>query len=534
MNHLRQVASAGNKRSNTRASGATNGTPIEPQDEHESTVLFAPAGVVRAVKVHLEASKLLDKTRSIAKVLEKTLCESFTAATTNHSSSVADAESASSAANAVMTVHLLPPFQRAALSAVEVSAACEEMLQSNKSFMAIPVTDQFAQQLRNPSSTDDKASVILQELNTLTALNTLLLGPYSTRTSKRTQVNSFQKANDFLATLAQRHGLPISSGSSAGGSRDGGTTNGAHASGAGAVSRFEIVGDVLMLPQHYLTGTAWNAILGLPADFDNTIQIGAVDSVTEQYRRNVFGTLAQCFGLQRVARKAEIDSGPKRESRVRLLHPVLGIPPATGPNAPGWVVVVENKIAYGFDITRVMFCSGNVTERMRMAHQQSQNDVVVDLYCGIGYYTVPLLLHGKAKHVHACEWNPNSVLSLRENLRCAGVNDRCTVYEGDNRVSSVQLVDIADRVLLGLLPSSVQGWSLAARALKSTGGTIHVHENVLESILTTWVEETRVKFEDLLKEHGKTLSVSVVHLEKVKSYAPRVYHVVLDLTCCNV
>ena len=28
---------------------------------------------------------------------------------------------------------------------------------------------------------------------------------------------------------------------------------------------------------------------------------------------------------------------------------------------------------------------------------------------GIGYFTLPFLVHGKASHVHACEWNPHSV-----------------------------------------------------------------------------------------------------------------------------
>jgi tRNA G37 N-methylase Trm5 len=93
---------------------------------------------------------------------------------------------------------------------------------------------------------------------------------------------------------------------------------------------------------------------------------------------------------------------------------------------------------------------------------------------------------------------------------------------------------LADRVLLGLLPSSVTGWPLAARALKATGGVLHVHENVLESILDIWVEETRATFQAMLQQRGKALLVSITHLEKVKSYAPRVYHVVLDLHCTPV
>ena len=47
----------------------------------------------------------------------------------------------------------------------------------------------------------------------------------------------------------------------------------------------------------------------------------------------------------------------------------LGQPESTGPGSPGWVEVIENSISYGFDVTRVMFCSGNCTERIRMGRE---------------------------------------------------------------------------------------------------------------------------------------------------------------------
>ena len=46
-----------------------------------------------------------------------------------------------------------------------------------------------------------------------------------------------------------------------------------------------------------------------------------------------------------------------------------GQPSETGPKSEGWVEVIENNISFGFDITRVMFCSGNCTERMRMGRE---------------------------------------------------------------------------------------------------------------------------------------------------------------------
>jgi tRNA wybutosine-synthesizing protein 2 len=77
-----------------------------------------------------------------------------------------------------------------------------------------------------------------------------------------------------------------------------------------------------------------------------------------------------------------------------------------------WVEVFENNISYGIDVIRVMFCSGNCTERIRMSKEKVEGEVIVDLYVGVGYYTIPFLLYGKAEHVHACEWNPNSLLAL--------------------------------------------------------------------------------------------------------------------------
>ena len=53
----------------------------------------------------------------------------------------------------------------------------------------------------------------------------------------------------------------------------------------------------------------------------------------------------------------------------------------------------ENGIFYCLDITRCMFSSGNVTEKARMGRLQCTGETVVDLFAGIGYYTLPLLVH---------------------------------------------------------------------------------------------------------------------------------------------
>ena len=45
------------------------------------------------------------------------------------------------------------------------------------------------------------------------------------------------------------------------------------------------------------------------------------------------------------------------------------------------------------DVTRCMFSSGNGTEKARMGRLACCKETVVDLFAGIGYYTLPLLVH---------------------------------------------------------------------------------------------------------------------------------------------
>ena len=54
-------------------------------------------------------------------------------------------------------------------------------------------------------------------------------------------------------------------------------------------------------------------------------------------------------------------------------------------------------------------------------------------HSGIGYFTLPYLVHGGASFVHACEWNPDAAMALKRNLELNSVAERCAVHQGDNR-----------------------------------------------------------------------------------------------------
>lgn len=122
----------------------------------------------------------------------------------------------------------------------------------------------------------------------------------------------------------------------------------------------------------------------------------------------------------------------------------------------------------------------------------------------------------------------------------------------------LQLVDVADRVNLGLIPSSEDGWPIACRLLKrKTGGILHIHQNVTSPFPNTesfsandnaaqslsrktadrqvwqaWADDTVNQITSLLKEVTSSQWItSIQHIEHIKSYAPHVNHIVLDLEC---
>ena len=227
--------------------------------------------------------------------------------------------------------------------------------------------------------------------------------------------------------------------------------------------------------------------------------------------------MAEALNAEALGVQAPIANDTFRSSQVRML---LGSP---------HVRFVDHGITFAFDASKVMFSSGNITERRRIGALDMSGETVVDAYAGVGYYAFPMLIHSGAARVHACEINPASLEGLRAGAEANGLTDRLVVHEGDNASSLAVLQGQADRCHLGLLPSSEAAWEACLLALKPTGGTLHIHMNVEEERIEAWSKATVARFRSLVEHHGLSFSVKSVHLERVKWFAPRVRHVVLDL-----
>jgi tRNA G37 N-methylase Trm5 len=126
-------------------------------------------------------------------------------------------------------------------------------------------------------------------------------------------------------------------------------------------------------------------------------------------------------------------------------------------DSPTFTVHKEQATKYSLDAARVMFCSGNTTERMHFGTSVvAAGETVVDMFAGIGYFTIPLasspLSTNRPDRIIAIEKNPESCAYLACNALLNDCVDRVVILNGDNRTTGNLFVGKANRVLMGYIP----------------------------------------------------------------------------------
>ena len=172
------------------------------------------------------------------------------------------------------------------------------------------------------------------------------------------------------------------------------------------------------------------------------------------------------------------------------------------------------------DVAAVYFSPRLATERHRVVEQVRPGERVLDMFAGVGPFAVPMAKRGA--EVVAVDVNPAAVEYLRENAERNGIGGRLTAIAADVREAAADYPGWADRIVMNL-PHSADEFLDVAVGLAGEDCTLHYYDIQPEEAPFDAGERA------IRGAAGGTLEVTVVDERVVRSYAPGMLNVCLDV-----
>ncbi len=135
------------------------------------------------------------------------------------------------------------------------------------------------------------------------------------------------------------------------------------------------------------------------------------------------------------------------------------------------VIHKENGCSFYVDVKKVFFTPRLCSERARVSNLIEPKESVLDMFCGVGPYTIPIAK--KAREVYAIDINKNAISLLKENLNLNKIKN-VKVFCGDSKKTVKGLNKTFDRIIMNFPLAATDFLNAALRVIKD-GGVIHLY-----------------------------------------------------------
>ena len=182
----------------------------------------------------------------------------------------------------------------------------------------------------------------------------------------------------------------------------------------------------------------------------------------------------------------------------------------------------EYGCRYKVDLEKAYFTPRLSTERSRILSWIQEGDTIIDMFAGVGPYSILLAKSKKPLNVIAIDKNPDAVYYLKENITLNSVKN-IEAIEGDSREEAKKFANIADHVIMNL-PHSAHEFLDSAILLTQPGGIIHYYGIAPEDNLF----EGNIKLISVAAERTGR-HVKILEKRVVRSYAPHQYNICIEV-----
>lgn len=290
----------------------------------------------------------------------------------------------------------------------------------------------------------------------------------------------------------------------------------------------------------------------LPVGFQ-TIGFAIIFNLKEElypYKRKIAEASLKLVPLQKSVwvRTGKIEGKFRKPSGLEL---ILGDPTSE-------IEHHENQVKYRFDFTKIMFSKGNIAERKYLAKLIQDGETIVDMFAGIGYFSLPSAKLANPSHVYSIEMNPDAFDYLKINIEINKLEPKITPILGDCGMEVPKLAQqgiIADRIIMGVFPAPYEYIDAALTIVKQIQlqtetnyqefleksqitYKFDVYDRIKQPISNTIIHfegvsfgkninEMYQKFQDRIAKKG--LKSTLLAFRFVKGFGPKLWHLVLDI-----
>jgi len=264
------------------------------------------------------------------------------------------------------------------------------------------------------------------------------------------------------------------------------------------------------LPPHLL------ASLPHAVDFVGDIAVVEIPPELEEYKVIVGkAILATHKPLTTVLTKSSAVSG---EYRVREFETIAGVEKTK-------TVHREHGCVFHVDLAKAYFSPRLSYEHSRVASLVEEGETVLDMFAGVGPFSILIAKKHEKVHVYAVDKNPEAIQLLKKNIVVNRVEAKVTPVLGEaKRIVMERLRGSMDRVIMNLPEKAIEYVEAACEAIKPRGGIIHYYEF---TSTPEPFENAKNRLTEAIKQANRKL-LKIVHSRIVRGTAPFTWQVGVD------
>jgi len=264
------------------------------------------------------------------------------------------------------------------------------------------------------------------------------------------------------------------------------------------------------LPPHLL------ASLPRAVDFVGDIAVLEVPPELREHRKTIGEAVLK--GHRRVRTVLAKSGAVSGEYRLREFEVIAGAEKTE-------TVHREHGCVFHVDLAKAYFSPRLSYEHSRVASQVGEDETVLDMFAGVGPFSILAAKRREKIRVYAVDVNPDAFEYLKKNVAANRVEAKVTPILGDARVIvEERLKGLVDRVIMNLPEKATEYVDAACEALKAEGGVMHYYEFSSEP---NPLEAAKTRLAEAVKKAGCETG-NVLFARAVREIAPFTYQVVVD------